>query len=72
MTQLYTLLDVVGDITELANRMSTQKALAQKIGISPQYLADILDGRRAPGKKVLTFLGYEKVICYRYIKGSTK
>ena len=44
----------------------SQKALAIKIGISPQYLEDILLGRREPGESVLNFLGMQKVVSYYY------
>lgn len=43
----------------------TSLAFAERIGISPQYLHDIWQGRRDAGPRVLKFLGlkkgYEKV-----------
>lgn len=48
--------DVVEELRLMADSMSTHAALALKIGITPQYLADILQKRRAPGPKVLRFL----------------
>ena len=45
----------------------SRSALAAQWGISIQYLADIAHGRRDPGKKVLTALGYERVVLYRKI-----
>lgn len=60
-------------IKELKNILSddgwTQKSLAEKLNISPQYLSDILRGNRNPGKKVLNGLNIEKVILYRYKDG---
>jgi len=44
---------------------SNQSALAKEIGISAQYLSDVLRGNRNPGKKILDFLGIEKVVIYR-------
>lgn len=65
MTQLYTRKNILCDLRELVNRMSSQKALAEKIGISEQYLTDILKERRKPGPKVIQFLGYEYVEAYK-------
>lgn len=38
----------------------TQTALAEQIGVTPQYLHDVLNNRRAPGAKILEFLRLEK------------
>lgn len=46
----------------------TQPQLARRLGISAQYLHDILHGRREPGESVLEFLGLEKVVIYRIPK----
>lgn len=48
----------------------TQKALAKRLGISAQYLSDILKGRREPGQKMLDALGLERVITYESKKVS--
>ena len=68
MTQVYSKKDVVAELEDLVFRLSTQKVLAQKIGISEAYLSDVIHGRREPGNKILSFLGYEKVVCYREVK----
>ena len=39
-------------------------ALAKELGISRQYLNDVLSGYREPGKKVLDALGLERVVTY--------
>jgi len=44
----------------------SQKALAERIGVSPQYLGDILLARREPGESILGFLGMQKVVSYYY------
>lgn len=44
---------------------SSQVEVARKIGISPQYLHDVLNERRGPGDKILEYLGIERVITYR-------
>lgn len=43
----------------------TQLSLAAAIGISAQYLNDILHGNREPCEKCLAYLGLEKVVVYR-------
>jgi transcriptional regulator with XRE-family HTH domain len=42
----------------------TQADLATRIGISPQFLSEILKGKRNPSKTVLDFLGLEKHVTY--------
>jgi len=44
-----------------------QTELALRLGISPQYLNDVLAGTRHPGKLLLAVLGLKKVIEYRAI-----
>lgn len=56
--------DVRGELRLLADSMSTHKAFADKVGISPQYLHDILAGKRSPGKAVLKFLKLQSVTLY--------
>lgn len=46
----------------------TQKDIAARIGISEQYLCDILRGRRMMGPKVLTWLGVERVVMYSAVR----
>lgn len=43
----------------------TQLSLAAAIGISAQYLNDILHGNREPCEKCLDYLALEKVVVYR-------
>ena len=38
----------------------TQSGLARVIGISPQYLQDVIKLRRSPGPKILEYLRIEK------------
>lgn len=42
----------------------SQKAAARNLKVSPQYLSDVLNGRREPGKSILNALGYEKRVTY--------
>lgn len=47
--------------------VSSQKCVAESLGISPQYLSDILKGRREPGKSVLAAMGYDRIVFYRKV-----
>lgn len=60
--------DIVEELRLLADSMSTHETLAAKIGISPQYLCDILKGKRNPGVKVCKFLKVEPVLMYLEVK----
>lgn len=42
-----------------------QKEFAAKLGITPQFLNDILHGHRNPGPIVLKALGVEEIVLYR-------
>ena len=43
---------------------SSQLEIANQIGISPQYLNDIINFRRSPGPKVYQALNLKRVIMY--------
>ena len=45
----------------------TDTQYARLLGVSPQYLCDILAGRREPGRKILEPLGYQRVVEYRRV-----
>ena len=45
----------------------SQKKLAEVIGVSPQYLGDILAGRREPGEKLLAGCGFRRIVTYERI-----
>lgn len=49
---------------ELAN---SQKTWAEFVGISQQYLSDVLNGHREPGDKICKALGYQKVVLFEKI-----
>jgi hypothetical protein len=49
---------------------SSQVAVAKELGITPQYLCDVLAERRAPGKSILDALGLEKLVSYRKVNGA--
>ena len=58
---------MVNPLKMLRERLAdcTQADLADRIGISPQFLSEILHEKRNPSDTVLNFLGLEKVITYR-------
>ncbi len=43
---------------------STQRQVAQDLGVSTAYLSDVLAGKRNPGKKILDALGLKQRIVY--------
>jgi len=45
----------------------SQKAWAEKNGVSPSYVTDVLLGRRAPGDAITHRLGFERVVRYRKV-----
>jgi len=48
----------------------SQKAFAEKHGLSPSYISDVLQGQREPGAKFLAAVGAERVVCYRLVPSS--
>lgn len=62
-------------IEMLKKRQGTQslRTLAKQIPCSAAYLSDVLRGQRAPGPRILNFLGIERnhevTITYRKRKG---
>jgi hypothetical protein len=57
--------EIVGVLRKLMeDKKYSQADLANRIGISPSFLSDILARRRDPGKKLLMYLGLERRIVY--------
>lgn len=50
------------------NETGSQKKVAKQLGISAQYLGDILQGRREPGEKVLKTLKLKRVVLYQDVQ----
>ena len=46
-------------------RTTSQRALADELGVTEGYISHVLEGRRAVGPKLLTALGLERVVTYR-------
>lgn len=47
----------------------TKSQMARDIGVSRQYIGQVLAGDRPPGPLVLAYLGMEKQITYRARRG---
>ncbi|MDF2434507.1 MAG: hypothetical protein JWP44_4138 [Mucilaginibacter sp.] len=50
------------------SRRHNQLTLAAAIGVSAQFLNDVLHGRKEPTGKVLEYLGLVRVVVYRISK----
>jgi hypothetical protein len=50
----------------------TQVQLATHLEVTPQYLGDVLAGRREPGKGILKTLKLERVTSYQPVKKEAK
>lgn len=44
---------------------SSIRAVAREAKCSAAYVSDVLSGKRAPGPKILAYLGIEKAVRYR-------
>jgi len=54
-------------IARVIKRCGSQKAAAASLGITQSYLSDLKTGRREPGAKVLTALGFKRVTNYERV-----
>lgn len=50
-------------------REGTAQAWARRAGLSPQYVADVRLGRRAPGPAILLALGLVRIVSYAPVTG---
>lgn len=50
-----------------ATPASNVSEVARTLGVSPQYLHDVLNGKREPGPSILQGLGVQKVVSYRSV-----
>ena len=64
MTEPVPLADIYGAIRRACRDAGSQQAWAMSIGISPQYLNDILMGRKEPTDRVLAPLGLKRVTVF--------
>ena len=42
----------------------TAQQFASRLGVSPQYLSDVYNGRRPPGESITSALNVEKAVTY--------
>ena len=56
--------DQVRKLLKQKQGKGTQKALADRIGVTPAYLSDIYAGNRQPSGKVLAFLKLKRDTVY--------
>jgi hypothetical protein len=54
---------VIKELRKAAEKTGRSE-LAREIDVSPQLMCDVLAGRRSIGKKMLDYLGYERVVTY--------
>jgi len=59
---------VLERLRDAIGRYGTTKAFAGDHDLSPQYVTDVLKGRRAPAGSICWALGIERVVIYRAIK----
>lgn len=59
------LADLYADLRGACEAAGGQKAWAERHGVSPQYVNDVLNARRDPGASILRALGWKRVVTYR-------
>lgn len=64
MQKTYTLDGLLSLLEAEVGRSGSRKEAAKKLGVSAQYLGDVLNNKREPGKKILDALKLRKVISY--------
>lgn len=60
--------DVIRLLWQHVHKYGQQAILAKKIGITPAYLHDVLNGRREPAGKILEYLELKRVVTYEKSK----
>ena len=44
--------------------LCSQKTIAKLIGVSPQYINDVVHGRREPSQKIATYFGLTRCVIF--------
>lgn len=65
MAELLTSADVLCLLKGVVYDMGSQKAAAKSLGISPQYLADVLMMRREVSANLSATLGYDRIVRFK-------
>lgn len=55
---------VIRKLLALIEEKGTAKAAAESLGVSQQYLSDVIKGRRDPGAKLLSAMGLQSRVVY--------
>lgn len=63
--------ELVRRLQDMRYQFSTDKEMAEHLGISSQYLHDVVNRRREIGMKFARALGYEPIRMYRKIGGGS-
>lgn len=71
-SDLMTLEDFRKFLAAEAKALGSQRNLAKKYGVSPMFICDILSGRRDPGEKLLSAMGFERKVVVLRIVGIQK
>ena len=56
--------DLRRKLLNLCVKCGSQRRAASELGISAQYLNDVLHGKREPGDKLLMAIGLQKIVRY--------
>lgn len=51
-------------LQQKAEQLGSQRLLAQAIGVSDQFISDILRGKREPSGKAVEYLGLRRKVVY--------
>lgn len=58
-------LEVCRRLSAACKAAGSQRAWAEKHGVSPAYVCDVINARRDPGQSILNALGLARVVRYR-------
>ncbi len=58
-------MDAVQTLRHAVEKAGGQLAFSQVSGVSAQYVNDVLNGRKEPGRKILDAIGLERVVTHR-------
>lgn len=56
---------LLNQLERMKEKHQTKVRLAVKLGVSAQYLNDVMAGKREPGDLLLKGMGLERVVSYR-------
>jgi transcriptional regulator with XRE-family HTH domain len=62
--QTFNKTEVLAKLRQDVERLGSQKALAEAIGVHPSYVGDVLKGKTDPGPSILRFYGLREESVY--------